>query len=85
MQVGIQREIKPYVDYEFFSVKCGVCGLESGAILYKHFDDYDGESLIDYIKESSGYEVNTEAGGLRCKKCDRKNRLLRREQNESNG
>lgn len=78
MQVDTQRVTEQQTDYDFFTVKCSDCDEESGAILHKNFGDIEGNELIAYIKESSGYEVNHEAGGLRCKICDRKNRMLRR-------
>ena len=85
MPVDTQKASEPYVDYEFFTVKCGDCDEESSAILYKNFGSCDGEGLVAYIKESVSYEVNRDKGGLRCKMCDRKNRVKRSREDGQKG
>ena len=73
MQVDTQND--PYVDCEFVAVTCSDCKTESNGFMYK--EHLDGTQTVEYIKEITGYRVDNEDGGLRCKKCDRKNRAKR--------
>ena len=69
MEAVTQKESDPYVDYDFFVVKCSECEKESDVILYK---DSDADEIIRYIQENTGYVENKENGGLICDECDNK-------------
>lgn len=71
-----QKEIEPYISYDFQFVKCGDCGVNSDPFVRK--EHLTPDELLAYIEDIAKFYVDHDKGGLRCRKCDRKNRLLRR-------
>ena len=66
---GINQAIQsdPYENYDFSIVRCGVCQTESPVFIYK--DNLTADEQIEYIKDITGYIINTNDGGLLCQKC----------------
>ena len=55
MPVGTQSQAETYVHYEFVTVKCAECEVESNPFVYK--DHLESDEWLDYIQEISGFTV----------------------------
>ena len=51
----IQKETDAYVHYEFSTVKCAECGVESNGFVHK--EHLTADETIKYIQEISGFTV----------------------------
>ncbi len=81
MPLGTQNKTDAYVHYEFVTVKCAECDVESNPFVYK--DHLESDECLDYIQEITGFTVWSETkvremglvsrtqvkGGLLCPIC----------------